>query len=57
VLVKHTIDFVARNYEGQCDIKCLALMGISMGGYLAARAVAFEHRIAAWILDDGVYDI
>jgi dipeptidyl aminopeptidase/acylaminoacyl peptidase len=31
-------------------------MGISMGGYLAARAAAFEHRIAACILDDGVYD-
>jgi pimeloyl-ACP methyl ester carboxylesterase len=56
-VVTPVIDFVARNYEGQCDMKRLALMGISMGGYLAARAVAFEHRIAACILDDGVYDI
>jgi dipeptidyl aminopeptidase/acylaminoacyl peptidase len=32
-------------------------MGISMGGYLAARAAAFEHRISACILNDGVYDM
>ena len=56
-VVTPVIDFVASNYEGQCDLKRLALMGISMGGYLAARAAAFEHRIAACILDDGVYDI
>ena len=31
-------------------------MGISMGGYLAARACAFEHRISACILYNGVYD-
>ena len=38
------------------DPKRIALMGLSMGGYLAARAVAFEHRIAACILNDGVFD-
>ncbi len=38
------------------DPKRLALMGISMGGYLAARAAAFEHRIAACILYNGVFD-
>jgi pimeloyl-ACP methyl ester carboxylesterase len=27
-----------------------------MGGYLAARAAAFEHRLAACILYNGVYD-
>jgi pimeloyl-ACP methyl ester carboxylesterase len=31
-------------------------MGISMGGYLAARAAAFEDRIAACILYNGVFD-
>ncbi len=31
-------------------------MGIIMGGYLAARAAAFEPRISASILYDGVYD-
>jgi hypothetical protein len=34
----------------------MALMGISMGGYLAAMAAAFEHRISACILYNGVYD-
>jgi pimeloyl-ACP methyl ester carboxylesterase len=35
----------------------LALMGMSMGGYLASRAVAFEHRFRAAIFFDGVYDL
>jgi pimeloyl-ACP methyl ester carboxylesterase len=34
----------------------LALFGYSMGGYLVARAGAFDHRIAALILDDGIHD-
>lgn len=34
----------------------LALMGMSLGGYLAARAAAFEHRFRATVLFDGVYD-
>ena len=38
------------------DTQRIALMGISMGGYLAARAVAFEHRLSACILYNGVYD-
>lgn len=32
-------------------------MGISMGGYLAARACAFESRIKACILNGGVYAV
>jgi len=31
-------------------------MGISLGGYLAPRAAAYEKRIAALIANDGVYD-
>jgi dienelactone hydrolase len=31
-------------------------MGMSQGGYLAARAAAFEHRLSACILYNGVYD-
>jgi pimeloyl-ACP methyl ester carboxylesterase len=42
--------------RSEVDPNRIALMGISMGGYLAARAVAFEHRIAACILYNGVYD-
>jgi pimeloyl-ACP methyl ester carboxylesterase len=34
----------------------LALMGMSLGGYFAARAVAFEHRPRAAIFFDGLYD-
>jgi len=34
----------------------IALMGISMGGYLAPRAVAFEHRIKACIANGGIFD-
>jgi alpha-beta hydrolase superfamily lysophospholipase len=38
------------------DPKKVALMGISFGGYLAPRAAAFEHRLAALIANGGVYD-
>ena len=34
----------------------IALMGISMGGYLAPRAAAFEKRISALVANDGIYD-
>lgn len=34
----------------------IALFGYSLGGYLVARAAAYEHRVAAIILDDGLYD-
>jgi alpha-beta hydrolase superfamily lysophospholipase len=35
----------------------IALWGISMAGYLAPRAAAFDGRLAALICDGGVYDI
>ena len=38
------------------DPKRIALMGVSLGGYLAPRAAAFEKRISALIANDGVYD-
>jgi pimeloyl-ACP methyl ester carboxylesterase len=34
----------------------LVLLGYGLGGYLTARAVAHEHRLAALILDDGLYN-
>jgi len=34
----------------------LVLVGMSLGGYLAARAAAFEHRFRAAVFFDGVYD-
>jgi pimeloyl-ACP methyl ester carboxylesterase len=35
----------------------VALFGLSMGGLLAPRAAAFEHRLAACVAMDGVYDL
>ena len=35
----------------------VVLIGNSMGGYLAARAAAFEKRLAAVVLVDGVWDL
>ncbi len=35
----------------------VALLGLSMGGLLAPRAAAFEHRLAACVAMDGVYDL
>jgi pimeloyl-ACP methyl ester carboxylesterase len=34
----------------------ITLFGYSMGGYLVARAAAFDSRVAALVLDDGLYD-
>lgn len=38
------------------DSNKIALLGYSMGGYLAPRAAAFEKRIKVCIADGGVYD-
>ena len=34
----------------------IALMGLSMGGYLVPRAAAFEHRLKACVANGGVFD-
>ncbi|MCV7213729.1 alpha/beta hydrolase [Mycobacterium crocinum] len=39
------------------DPNKVALYGASMGGLLAPRAAAYEHRLAACIAFDGVYDM
>ena len=39
------------------DGENLILMGMSMGGYFAARAAAFEHRFRAAIFFGGVYSL
>ncbi|MEU2081272.1 alpha/beta fold hydrolase [Streptomyces albus] len=41
----------------EVDAERIALLGNSMGGVLAPRAAAFDHRIAALIAVDGVYDL
>ena len=56
-VVSPVIDYaMTRKEEFGIDGSRIALMGISMGGYLAARAAAFDHRISACILYNGVYD-
>lgn len=54
-VVTPVVDFALSRQE--FDPKRIALMGISMGGYLAPRAAAFEHRLAALIVNPGVYDM
>jgi pimeloyl-ACP methyl ester carboxylesterase len=39
------------------DEERIVLWGVSMGGVLAPRAAAFEHRLAALVAVDGVYDM
>ncbi|WP_213990048.1 alpha/beta fold hydrolase [Sodalis sp. dw_96] len=48
------IDFALTRKEIARDQ--IALFGYSLGGYLVARAAAFDHRPAALILDDGLLD-
>ena len=42
--------------RGEIAAGQIVLFSYSLGGYLVARAAAFEHRVAALILDDGIYD-
>jgi dienelactone hydrolase len=41
----------------EIDSSKLALLGYSLGGFLVVRAAAFEHRLAAVICVDGVFDV
>ena len=42
--------------RGEIAADKIVLFGYSLGGYLVARAAAFEHRAAALILDNGIHD-
>jgi pimeloyl-ACP methyl ester carboxylesterase len=53
-VVHAAINFASR--LPNVDDKKIALMGMSMGGYLALRACAFESKIKACILDPGIYN-
>jgi alpha-beta hydrolase superfamily lysophospholipase len=53
-VVTPVVDYALTREE--VDPKRIALYCESLGGYLAPRAAAFEHRLAACISDDGVYD-
>jgi len=53
-VVTPVVDYALTRSE--VDPAKIALHGASLGGYLAPRAAAFEHRLAACICDDGVFD-
>jgi pimeloyl-ACP methyl ester carboxylesterase len=42
--------------QPEIDSRAIVLFGYSMGAYLVARAAAFDHRAAALIFNDGIYD-
>ena len=52
-VVTPVLDYVLTRPE--IDPQRIALLGKSLGGLLAPRAAAFEHRLAACIAVDGVY--
>jgi alpha-beta hydrolase superfamily lysophospholipase len=52
-VVTPVVDYLLTRPE--VDPARIALLGISVGGYLAPRAAAFEHRLAALIANDGIY--
>lgn len=53
-VITPVLDYAATRPEFAKDK--MALFGYSLGAYLVARAAAFDKRIAAIILDDGMYD-
>lgn len=55
-VVTPVVDYILANQTSAVDSSKLLLFGYSFGGYLAARAAAYEKRIKAVILDGGVFD-
>ncbi|HEX2244335.1 MAG TPA: hypothetical protein VHK27_14020, partial [Gammaproteobacteria bacterium] len=43
--------------RGDVDAKHIGILGVSQAGYWVPRALAFEHRIGAAIIDPGVVDV
>jgi pimeloyl-ACP methyl ester carboxylesterase len=54
---EHVVTPVLDWLLAQSGVGRVALLGLSMGGLLAPRAAAFEHRLAACIAVDGVFDL
>lgn len=55
-VVTPVVDYVLSEKKNLVDERRLVLIGNSFGGYLAARAAAFESRLSAAVLIDGVWD-
>jgi 2,6-dihydroxypseudooxynicotine hydrolase len=54
VVVKSVVDWVEQRAD--IDAKRIGLWGVSLGGYYAPRAAAFEKRVKACIALSGPYD-
>ena len=54
-VVTPVVDYLMSRAE--VDPGKIALIGLSLGGYLAPRAASAEHRLAACIADCGSYDL
>jgi hypothetical protein len=54
-VITPVVDYLATRPD--VDAARLALLGVSQAGYWVTRAVAFEHRIAAAVVDPGVVDV
>lgn len=54
-VVTPIVDYVLTNHTSSVDADRLVLFGYSFGGYLAARAAAFEPRLAAVLLNGGIW--
>ncbi|KAK3615550.1 hypothetical protein LTR56_026522 [Elasticomyces elasticus] len=55
-VVTPVVDYLLAQQADNVDADRLALFGYSFGGYLAARAAAFEPRLSAVLLDGGIWD-
>jgi len=54
-VITPVVDFLLQRRD--IDPRRIALSGISQAGYWVLRALAFEHRIAAGMVDPGVMDV
>lgn len=53
-VVTPVVDYTLKRKD--VDPKRIALIGLSMGGYLAPRAAAYEHRLSALVANSGILD-
>lgn len=56
-VVTPVVDYLLSGARPEVDGSKLGLFGYSMGGFLALRAAAFEHRLAAVFAVDGLYSV
>lgn len=56
-VVTPVVDYLLAQQQDAVNCDRLVLFGYSLGGYLAARAAAFEPRLSAVVLDGGIFDV